>query len=95
METTNTTVNRFHSGRKLTLARKISGYTQDAIVGEEGFPKVDVRTLRRWEKGGINRLRVGEVASFFKLDLSSFFDERMTESEFIMQVANQFNTAQV
>ena len=78
----------FHSGKRLELARKLFGYTQENIIAEEGFPKVDVRTLRRWEKNGINPLRSWEVAQFFGLELSTFYDKQISKQEFIVHIAS-------
>ncbi|MDH5561033.1 MAG: ankyrin repeat domain-containing protein [Deltaproteobacteria bacterium] len=84
----------FHTGERLAIARKLYGYTQEDIIGEKGFPLVNVKTLRRWEKNGINTKRIEEVASFFGIELWAFIEESFTERQFKAIIANpslQFN----
>ena len=60
----------FHSGKRLALARKLKGFTQEELAGTLGFPAVSVKTLRRWEQKGVNPVRLKEVADFFQLSLN-------------------------
>ena len=78
----------FHSGKRLALLRKLSGFTQESLIGEEGFPYVSLKTLRRWEKMGVNPLRLEEVVRFFKMDLWSFIDTTITEENFRLLSTN-------
>ena len=72
----------FHSGKRLKQIRKIKGYTQEGLLYEADFPKVSLKTLRRWEQQGVNPLRLQEVASFFELDLWGFLENHIGEEEF-------------
>ncbi len=73
----------FHSGKRLALARRLLGLTQEELVAENYFPDVDVRTLRRWECSGINLIRISEVAKYFELEQIYFLDEQISQGEFI------------
>ncbi|MDX2471928.1 MAG: ankyrin repeat domain-containing protein, partial [SAR324 cluster bacterium] len=72
----------FHSGKRLNRIRKIKGYTQEGLLYEPDFPKVSLKTLRRWEQKGVNPLRLQEVANFFGLDLWGFLENHIGEEEF-------------
>ncbi len=80
-------VQGFHSGKRLKVARKLFGYTQERIIGARDFPLVDVRTVRMWESKGINTIRIEDVAKFFNLRLLDFVDDRIDENTFIRLVA--------
>ena len=76
----------FHSGKRLALARKLLGLTQEELVADNYFPDVDVRTLRRWECRGINLIRVSEVAQYFRLEQIYFLDDQLSQPDFIRLV---------
>jgi len=70
------------TGQRLAIARKLKGFTQENILDEEIFPKVNVKTLRRWEKEGVNLTRLEEVARFFGTEVWAFTESRITVDEF-------------
>jgi len=72
----------FHSGKRLALARKLNGLTQENLVGELGFPQVNVKTLRRWEKEHINLSRIEDISSYFKAPAWIFTEESLDENLF-------------
>lgn len=72
----------FHTGKRLVIARKLRGFTQESILGEPGFPPVNVKTLRRWEQAGINPTRLEEVARFFNTEIWAFTEARLSEEDF-------------
>ncbi|MDT8447469.1 MAG: ankyrin repeat domain-containing protein [bacterium] len=77
----------FDTGRRLVLARKLRGYTQESILGEPGFPGINVKTLRRWERQGVNLTRLEEVAQFFNTEIWAFTEERLSEEDFKSLIA--------
>jgi len=72
----------FHSGRRLALARKLKGLTQENLVGEPTFPSVNVKTLRRWEKDGVNLARIEDIASYFGSPIWIFTEESLDSNLF-------------
>ena len=81
----------FHTGKRLALARKISGIKQEMIIEMPGFPQIDVRTVRGWERKGINLMRLKEVADFFGVSLTVFIDPDLTPSQFMNAIAEAIN----
>jgi transcriptional regulator with XRE-family HTH domain len=73
----------FHSGKRLLMARQSKGFMQEEIIDQTGFPSIDPRTLRDWEKDGIPYARLPEVADFFKLPLWCFKESKITEQDFM------------
>ena len=71
-----------HSGRKLTILRQRLGVTREELKDGEGFPKVDLRTLARWEQNGIPPIWLKKISEFFSLEYWLLFDDRMSEEQF-------------
>ncbi len=76
----------FHSGKRLKLARELKGWTQETLIDEPQFPTDSVKTLYRWEKGGISLRQIEKieaVANIFGLETWTFIDPRLTKQQFL------------
>ena len=72
----------YHSGKRLRDLRvKHKGFNQDELTAEPRFPKIDTRTLSRWESQGIPTKRIHEVADYFELPVSVFKHPAITQKE--------------
>ncbi len=88
METKDNLKEPFHSGKRLKAARQYQGIKQEALVRTRPFPHINPKTLRRWEKGGINQGRIDDVASFFRLPGWVFKEKLLSEEQFYIILAN-------
>lgn len=76
------------SGKKLGLARKLKGYSQEQLLDNQGFPHISTRSLGRWEQEGIPLDRVQDVANFFQLPPWAFLEDNLSLKDFQILTLN-------